>query len=60
MTLSEAYQLLEQFQANVGTVLLGKPGPIRLTTLALLAGGHVLVEDMPGLGKTSLAKASAE
>ena len=41
-------------------VLLGKPEPIRLAMVALLAGGHVLIEDAPGVGKTSLAKALAK
>lgn len=44
-------------EANIGKVLLGKPEPIRLSIIALLAAGHVLIEDAPGLGKTSLAKA---
>src|SRR5690606_19298985 len=39
--------------------LLGKPEPIRLAVVALLAQGHILVEDAPGVGKTSLAKAIA-
>jgi MoxR-like ATPase len=49
--------LLEE---QVGRVLLGKPEPIRLTVIALLAGGHILIEDSPGVGKTSLAKAVAK
>jgi MoxR-like ATPase len=49
-------QALEQ---AVGTVLLGKPEPIRLAVVALLAEGHVLIEDAPGVGKTVLAKALA-
>jgi MoxR-like ATPase len=44
---------------NVGKVLLGKPEPIRLAVVALLAEGHVLIEDAPGVGKTVLAKALA-
>ena len=50
---------LVRLEGNVGRVLLGKPGPIRLTLVALLGGGHVLIEDAPGVGKTSLAKAVA-
>ena len=45
---------------QVSRVLLGKPEPIRLTLIALLGGGHVLIEDAPGVGKTSLAKAIAK
>ena len=38
-------------------VLLGKPETVELLVMALLADGHVLVEDVPGTGKTTLAKA---
>lgn len=44
---------------NVDSALLGKEKAIRLSVVALLAGGHVLLEDAPGLGKTSLARALA-
>ncbi|MGQ0823658.1 MAG: AAA family ATPase [Actinomycetota bacterium] len=45
--------------ANVATVLRGKDTQIRLALVALCAEGHVLVEDVPGVGKTSLARAIA-
>ena len=51
---------LREFEAALGRVLLGKPGPIRLTLTCLLADGHILIEDAPGVGKTSLAKAVAK
>jgi MoxR-like ATPase len=51
--------LLERLQANIGSVLLGKPELIRLSLIALLAEGHLLLEDVPGVGKTLLAKALA-
>jgi MoxR-like ATPase len=44
---------------SVSRVVLGKEGPVRIVVAALLAGGHVLVEDMPGVGKTMLAKSLA-
>ena len=44
---------------QVGSTLLGDPLPIRLASAAFLAGGHVLFEDSPGVGKTLLAKALA-
>jgi MoxR-like ATPase len=44
---------------QLGGVLIGDPAPLRLAVAAFLAGGHVLVEDMPGVGKTLLAKALA-
>ncbi len=43
----------------VGTVIDGKPEVIRISLIVLLAGGHLLIEDVPGVGKTMLAKALA-
>jgi len=45
--------------AAVSTVLLGKSQPIRLALCCLLARGHLLIEDLPGMGKTTLAHALA-
>jgi MoxR-like ATPase len=45
--------------SQVSTVVLDKVEAVRLTVAAVLAGGHVLIEDLPGVGKTSLAKALA-
>lgn len=42
---------------QVSSVVLGDPNPIKLAVAAFLAGGHVLLEDIPGVGKTLLAKA---
>ncbi|MGA8116940.1 MAG: MoxR family ATPase, partial [Actinocatenispora sp.] len=44
---------------NIEQVVLGKPEVVRLAVTALFAGGHVLVEDVPGTGKTTLARALA-
>ena len=44
---------------QVNGLVLGKPREVRLAFTALLAGGHLLVEDLPGLGKTTLARALA-
>ena len=44
---------------EVGTVLLGKERQIKLAMCCLIAGGHLLIEDMPGMGKTTLAHALA-
>lgn len=44
---------------NLGRVIRGKPEALRLALVALLSGGHLLVEDVPGVGKTLLAKALA-
>jgi MoxR-like ATPase len=51
--------LLARIRAAVGKVIQGKPEAVELLLLAVLAGGHVLVEDVPGVGKTTLAKAIA-
>jgi MoxR-like ATPase len=45
--------------AQVNSVLLGKPEGVRLAFACVLAGGHLLVEDLPGMGKTTLAHALA-
>jgi len=50
---------IEQLISNVSQVLLGKDKAVRLAVTALIAQGHLLVEDAPGVGKTSLAKALA-
>ncbi len=55
----EAMQLLAELENNVASVFLGKPEIIRLSVVALLAEGHLLIEDVPGIGKTLLAKALA-
>jgi MoxR-like ATPase len=52
-------ELLVEIRKAVGDVIVGKPEAIELLLTAVLAGGHVLVEDVPGVGKTTLAKAIA-
>lgn len=52
-------QALERGIDQVNTVLLGKPREVRLAFVSLLAGGHLLIEDLPGVGKTTLAHALA-
>ena len=52
--------LLEQIEASVSEVLLGKQAKIKLVICCLLARGHLLIEDLPGMGKTTLAQAFAE
>lgn len=51
--------VLNKLRDNVSTVFLGKPEVTRLALVALLAEGHLLLEDVPGVGKTLLAKALA-
>jgi MoxR-like ATPase len=50
---------LQQVLSQVGGVILGKERQIRLTLACLLARGHLLIEDVPGVGKTTLAHALA-
>ncbi|MEW5835580.1 MAG: AAA family ATPase [Pseudomonadota bacterium] len=52
-------QRLEAALAQVNQVLLGKPRQVKLAFTGLLAGGHLLLEDVPGVGKTTLAHALA-
>ena len=51
--------LFEGITRNIGTIVHGKPEAIELAVVCLLAEGHLLIEDVPGVGKTSLAKALA-
>jgi MoxR-like ATPase len=54
-----AEKLIGELQKNIAQVVLGKDDVIRLAVVALLAGEHVLLEDMPGVGKTLIGKAMA-
>ena len=53
-------QLIGSIRQNVESAVLGKEQTVRLSVVALLAGGHILLEDSPGLGKTSMARAIAK
>ncbi len=55
-----ARQGLERARAALGKIILGKDGQIALALACLLARGHLLIEDLPGLGKTTLAQALAK
>ncbi|WP_013630379.1 AAA family ATPase [Rubinisphaera brasiliensis] len=56
---NQTHASIEQLIDHISQVLLGKEQTVRLAVTALLAQGHLLVEDAPGVGKTSLAKALA-
>ncbi len=56
---SPLHALVQSLEDNIAQAILGKKAAIRLALVALLAEGHLLIEDAPGVGKTSLSKALA-
>jgi len=59
MLTDQLRQSLREAQDQVNALVLGKVPEVRLAFVALLSGGHLLIEDLPGLGKTTLAHALA-
>ena len=57
LALAEVSALANQVKQSIGSVIEGKPHQIHMAVLVLLAQGHLLLEDVPGVGKTVLAKA---
>ena len=57
---AEASRRIASIMDNIETVIAGKHEAVELTVLCLIAGGHVLIEDIPGVGKTSLVSALAK
>ena len=53
-------KLGEKLNDNLGKVIIGKDDPITLTIIAILCQGHILIEDVPGVGKTMLARSLAK
>jgi len=60
MELKAITSLAQRIRENVSRVIVGKDDVIELVTIALLTGGHVLLEDVPGTGKTVMAKTLAK
>ncbi len=60
MELKDIKALADRIQENVSKVIVGKPETTQHVLIALLASGHILLEDLPGLGKTLLAKSVAK
>jgi MoxR-like ATPase len=56
----EVYRLMKQAMHNLSYAIHGKEEKIEQVILALVAGGHILIEDIPGVGKTTLARALAK
>lgn len=52
-------EVTERITQNVSQVIFGKRNEVRLTVLGLISQGHILIEDIPGVGKTMMAKALA-
>ncbi|MGH2504283.1 MAG: AAA family ATPase, partial [Ktedonobacterales bacterium] len=52
-------EMARRVRANVGRVIVGKQDVIDLLIVAILSEGHVLIEDVPGMGKTIMARALA-
>lgn len=59
LDLRRAVEVLGSLEKNVMRVFRGKPEAVRLAIVSLLSKGHVLIEDVPGVGKTTLAQALA-
>ncbi|KRE46668.1 AAA family ATPase [Paenibacillus sp. Soil724D2] len=59
MDFAQIGRIASLIKANVGKVIVGKDDTVELMVIALIASGHVLLEDVPGTGKTQLAKALA-
>jgi MoxR-like ATPase len=56
---TEVHQQIAELQRAIGTVIKGKDEVVRLALVCLLARGHLLIEDVPGVGKTTLAQSLA-
>lgn len=54
-----AWEVAQKLQQAVGTALAGKPDVVERAVITILARGHLLIEDLPGVGKTTLARALA-
>lgn len=60
MNIQDTRKIIDQVVASASTVILGKEHTIRLAIACLLAKGHLLIEDLPGVGKTTLAHVLAK
>jgi len=58
--LEKKYELVKRIRESINNVFVGKEDVVELVLICLLSGGHVLLEDVPGVGKTTLAKTLAK
>jgi MoxR-like ATPase len=58
-SIADTARLAERILAEVEQVIVGKPDTVRMVLLGVLASGHILIEDLPGLGKTLMARTFA-
>ena len=56
---NKSIELISDIEKSINSVVVGKADKVRLALVALFSGGHILLEDVPGVGKTTLAKAIA-
>ena len=56
---TEILGLLQKIKGNIGRVIVGKENVVDMVLIGLICGGHILIEDVPGLGKTTLVSALA-
>lgn len=60
MEIAQIKELAQKIKQNISRVIVGKENEVDFITIALITSGHILLEDVPGMGKTLLAKAAAK
>ena len=60
MSISASYEVASRLESSIESIIRGQSRTIRRILACMASGGHVLLEDVPGTGKTTLAKALAQ